>query len=131
MREVPARCSAVAECTSGRGPKCEGLEDRADAARRRVAEAGTELVRLGSGIVEDRAAKRLAAFLPVSEGTIGLATPLILPVWLELSGWSSHSRAGTPPQGAREAQQGQEEAADTSKAAGLQRRWFPFKKASA
>ena len=78
--------AAAAECGSGRGTRCTGLEQRADVSRRRVTEARNELVRLGSAIVEDPAAKRLAALLPVSEGTIGLLTPLMLPVWLELSG---------------------------------------------
>jgi hypothetical protein len=81
-----AEAAALAECTSGRGPRCKGLEERADGARQRVAEARAELVRLGSAIVVDPAARRLAAILPVSEATIGLAQPLMLPVWLELSG---------------------------------------------
>jgi hypothetical protein len=78
--------AAAAECASGRGPKCKGAEDRAEAARRRVKDARNELVQLGAAIVEDPAAKRLAAILPWSEAQIALATPLMLPVWLELSG---------------------------------------------
>ena len=85
-QQRPTRRPLRLECGSGRGSRCTGLEQRADISRRRVTEARNKLVRLGSAIVEDPAAKRLAAFLPVSEGTIGLATPLLLPVWLELSG---------------------------------------------
>jgi len=81
-----AETAATAECTSGRGPRCKGLEERADAARRRVEEARTELVRLGSATVIDPAARRLAALLPISEAQFGLVQPLMLPVWLELSG---------------------------------------------
>jgi hypothetical protein len=87
--EAAAKASevaAAAECTSGRGARCKGLEERAEAARRRVTEARTELVKLGSATVEDPMARRLAALLPVSEAWIGTAQPLMLPVWLELSG---------------------------------------------
>ena len=45
------------------------------------------MIRLGARSVEDPAARRLAAFLPgVSEATVGLAMPVALPFWLQLSG---------------------------------------------
>jgi hypothetical protein len=81
-----AEAAASAECTSGRGRRCATLEERAGAARQRVKEARAELVQLGSAIAVDPMARRLAALLPVSEATIGLVQPLMLPVWLELSG---------------------------------------------
>ncbi len=77
---------AARECASGRGPKCLGLEQRADAARQRVSAASADIVRLGAEIAEDSMAKRLAAFLPVSEAKVSLWQPVMLPTWLDLSG---------------------------------------------
>lgn len=81
-----AEAAASVECTSGRGSRCKGMEERADAARRRVVEARTQLVQLGSVTAIDPMARRLAALLPLSEVSIGLLQPLLLPIWLELSG---------------------------------------------
>ena len=82
-----AEAAASAECSSGRGPRCKGLEDREVAAQQRVGEARTKLAGVGAHTVEDPLARRLAAIIPgVSEGAIQLCLPLALPIWLELSG---------------------------------------------
>ena len=81
-----AQAAADRECASGRGPKCRGLEQRAEAARQRVSVASAELVRLGATIAEDSLAKRLAAYTGVSEANVQLWQPVMLPAWLDLSG---------------------------------------------
>ena len=82
------------ECSTGKGTECRRLttehytaQSREETARKRVTEARADLVRHGAEITEDPAAKRLAAFLPgVSEEMVGLAVPLLPPLWIELSG---------------------------------------------
>jgi hypothetical protein len=81
-----AEAEATAECRSGNGPRCAGLEKRATEARERLAKARSELTKLGARTAEDPAAQRIAAVLHVSEAQIGMVQPLLLPVWLELSG---------------------------------------------
>lgn len=84
-----AEAAVTAECTSGRGLKCKSLEGLATDARQRVDKARAELVQLGAQTAEDPAARRIAAMVPgLSEATYGLVQPLLLPVWLELSGLS-------------------------------------------
>lgn len=81
-----AEAAASSECSSGRGPRCRGLEERVEAARKRLSEARTQLVAAGAPIAEDSGAKRLAALLPITEANVSLYQPLMLPVWLELGG---------------------------------------------
>jgi hypothetical protein len=81
-----AEQAAVAECSSGRGLRCREAEGRADAARQRVAETRSRLVQAGAQVAEDPMARRLAAVTGVGEAAIALYQPLMLPVWLELSG---------------------------------------------
>jgi hypothetical protein len=81
-----AEAEATAECRSGSGPRCKGLEQRANEARERLAAARTGLTKLGARVAEDPAARRIAAVLHVSEAQVGLVQPLMLPIWLELSG---------------------------------------------
>ena len=80
--------------STGKGTECRRLttehetaQSREKAARKRVTEARADLVRHGAEITEDPAAKRLAAFRPgVSEAMVGLAVPLLPPLWIEFSG---------------------------------------------
>jgi hypothetical protein len=81
-----AEADASAECRSGDGLKCKSLSKLATEARQRVKEARSELTKLGARTVEDPAARRVAAMLGVSEAQIGTVQPLLLPIWLELSG---------------------------------------------
>jgi hypothetical protein len=81
-----AEADASAECISGNGPRCTGLEKRAGEARERLKSARSELTKLGAPTAEDPAARRIAAWLGVSEAQVGLTQPLLLPVWIELSG---------------------------------------------
>ncbi|MCL4767758.1 MAG: hypothetical protein KJZ80_16140 [Hyphomicrobiaceae bacterium] len=81
-----AEAAALAECKTGRGPKCLGLEARADAARQRAVEARAALANAGAQIAEDSGAARLATVLPFTAAQISLYQPLMLPVWLELGG---------------------------------------------
>lgn len=83
---VAAQAAAASECASGRGTKCRGLEARADEARQRVSAASSELARLGAPIAEDSMAKRLSAVTTLSEATVTLYQPVLLPLWLDLSG---------------------------------------------
>jgi hypothetical protein len=84
-----AEAQAAAECSSGRKLKCKGLEERATEARQRVDQARTQLVQLGAHTAEDPGARRIAAMIPgLSEAQYGLLQPLLLPMWLELSGLS-------------------------------------------
>lgn len=70
----------------GCGKICEGLKRQAEAARQRVAEAQRAVVEAGAPLPDDSGARRLAALLPVSEASIQLYQPILLPVWLELGG---------------------------------------------
>jgi hypothetical protein len=81
-----AEAEAVAECRSGKRLKCTGLEQRATEARERLAKARSELTKLGARTAEDPAARRIAVVLGVSEAQIATVQPLLLPVWLEISG---------------------------------------------
>ena len=76
-----AEAATAAECKSGRGTRCTGLEKREDAARSRVEDARSKLVGLGAQTAENPAASLLG---PWAE-TFQLATLLGLPVWLELA----------------------------------------------
>jgi hypothetical protein len=76
-----AEAATAAECKSGRGPRCTGLEKREDAARQRVADARSKLAGLGALTAENPAASLLG---PWAE-TFQLATLLGLPLWLELA----------------------------------------------
>lgn len=80
-----ASSAAVAECRSGRGSRCQGLEQREETARQRVADARAKLVGLGAEIEVDPGARRIAAVLPVSVETYQAASPAVLPLWLELT----------------------------------------------
>lgn len=81
-----AEAAASAECLSGNGPRCTGLEKRAAEARERLKGARAELAKLGAQTAEDPAARRIAGVLGVSEAQIAMVQPLLLPIWLELSG---------------------------------------------
>lgn len=81
-----AEAAVSSECLSGVGPKCKGLETRVAQARERLKTARDGLTKLGARTVEDPSAKRIAAVLGVSEAQIAMAQPLLLPVWIELSG---------------------------------------------
>jgi hypothetical protein len=76
-----AEAAAKAECSSGRGPRCTGLEKREDAARQRVADARSKVTGLGALTAENPAVSLLG---PWAE-TFQLATLLGLPLWLELA----------------------------------------------
>jgi hypothetical protein len=77
--------AAKAECATGRGQKCLGLEARADTSRRRLETARTELAQAGV-VPSDPQARRLAAILPVTEEAIQLYQPLILPISISVLG---------------------------------------------
>jgi hypothetical protein len=81
-----AEADASAKCRSGDGLKCKSLKLLATEARERLAKARTEFTKLGARTAEDPAARRIAAVLGVSEAQVGMMQPLLLPVWLELSG---------------------------------------------
>ena len=76
-----AEAATAAECSSGRGPRCTGLEKREDAARQRVADARSKLAGLGAHTAENPAASLLGPWAT----TFQLATLLGLPMWLELA----------------------------------------------
>ena len=88
-----ASLAAVAECSRAaslkanpRGPMCKAAEVREEKARERLDAARERLATIGVAKVEDSGARRLAAILPLSEDQIALYQPLLLPIWLELSG---------------------------------------------
>jgi hypothetical protein len=76
-----AQAETSKACSSGRGPVCKGLEQREDAARKRVEDARSKLVGLGAETAVDPAAGVLGAHAE----TLRLATLLGLPLWLELA----------------------------------------------
>jgi hypothetical protein len=80
-----ASAAAVAECRSGRGSRCQGLEQREDGARQRVADARSKLVGFGAEVEVDPGARSIAAILPVSVETYQAASPMLLPIWLEMA----------------------------------------------
>jgi hypothetical protein len=86
-KSVAAEDEAAAklECATGAGPKCKGLEARADQSRQRLEAARTELAQAGV-VPTDPQARRLAAILPVSEEAIQLYQPIILPVSISVLG---------------------------------------------
>jgi hypothetical protein len=93
-----AEAAASAECSSGRGSKCLGLEEQEKSARQRVEDARTKLDGVGAHTVEDPLARRLAAIIPgLSEGAIQLYLQLMFPMWLELSGLVLVSFGLAPP----------------------------------
>lgn len=81
-REAYEQATAArdAECASGRGPKCKGLEDRADQLR-------SELATASPVQSADPGAERLAAVLGVGQDAVALYVPLLLPLGLELGGF--------------------------------------------
>jgi hypothetical protein len=99
-----AEAAAKAECNSGRGPRCTGLEKREDAARQRAEDARSKLVGLGAQTVDNPAVSVLGAWAE----TFQLATLLGLPVWLELAapvvlayGFAPGPRREDPPKKAK------------------------------
>jgi hypothetical protein len=74
-----------ADSATGRKAKCLGLEARADASRRRLETARTELANAGV-VPSDPQARRLAAILPITEEAIQLYQPIILPVTISVLG---------------------------------------------
>jgi hypothetical protein len=80
-----AEAAAKAECSSGRGRRCDALEQREQAARQRVAEARAGLVGFGAQTVENPAALAVASMIGISPATYQLLLPLALPLWLELA----------------------------------------------
>ena len=77
---------AQQECRSGRRAKCEGAEQREEAARRRVEEARTKLAGLGAKRDEDPGAASMATLIPwLSIEAYQRAAPALLPLWLELA----------------------------------------------
>jgi len=85
------------ECGTGRGTQCRKKEDAEAAARAVLAPARQAVAAAGAQIVEDPGTRRLAAFLPVSEATIQLYQPLLLPVWLELTALATLTYGLAPP----------------------------------
>ena len=77
--------AAKAECATGRGPRCLGLEARADQSRQRLEAARSDVARAGV-VPKDPAAARFAAVLPVSEEAVRLYQPLILPLAISALG---------------------------------------------
>lgn len=75
-----AQATQEAECVK-RGPKCRAAEDAVIAARATLATAGPTVA------TEDPGAKRLAAVLGVSEASVAMYSPLLLPLGLELGGF--------------------------------------------
>lgn len=92
-----ASMAAVAECRSGRGSRCQSLEQREEVARQRVADARAKLVKLGAEVEVDPGARRIAAILPVSAETYQAASPALLPLWLELTAPMLLSLGLSPP----------------------------------
>jgi hypothetical protein len=76
-----AVANQVAECASGRGPRCRAAEVILAEARRALGQAGP--IRSA-----DPAAERLATLLGISEASVGLYSPLALPLGLELGGFA-------------------------------------------
>ncbi|HXF53361.1 MAG TPA: hypothetical protein VNK52_04485 [Hyphomicrobiaceae bacterium] len=77
--------AAARECSTGRGPICRGLEERAEAARARLAQARDALAQIGPPPVDPQA-RRIAAVLPLTEAQVQLYQPLILPMTISLLG---------------------------------------------
>jgi hypothetical protein len=77
--------AAKAECATGSGPRCKGLEARADTSRKRLETARTKLAQAGV-VPSDPQARRLAAIPPVTEEAIQLYQPIILPVTISVLG---------------------------------------------
>jgi hypothetical protein len=77
--------AARAECASGRGSRCQGLEARADQSRQRL-EAARGVVAQAGIAPKDPLASRIAAVLPVSEAAIQLYQPLVLPLSISALG---------------------------------------------
>jgi hypothetical protein len=75
-----AVANRVAECASGRGPRCRAAEVTLAEARRVLGQA--EAIRSA-----DPAAQRLAVLFGVSEASIALYSPLALPLGSELGGF--------------------------------------------
>jgi hypothetical protein len=75
-----AVANRLAECASGRGPRCRAAEVALTEARNALGQAGP--IRTA-----DPAADRLATLLGVSEASVALYSPLALPVGLELGGF--------------------------------------------
>ena len=78
---------AVAECSraakgSPRGPLCTAAEGRADTSRQRLQTARDAVA--SAGVVSQ--AVRLAAILPVSEESVALYQPIVLPVAISVLG---------------------------------------------
>jgi hypothetical protein len=81
---------AAAECSratkgSPRGPLCKAAEERADASRQRL-QAARDAVAQAGVIPQDPQAVRLAAILPVSQESVALYQPIILPVAISVLG---------------------------------------------
>jgi hypothetical protein len=73
--------AAQAECASGRKARCLSLEEREEAARKRVSEAQAALVKLGAVATEDHIAVLFGAWA----GFYRVALPLALPAWAEIA----------------------------------------------
>jgi hypothetical protein len=76
-----AVANRVAECASGRGPRCRAAEVILAEARRALGQAGP--IRTA-----DPAAERLATLLGIREASVALYSPLALPLGLELGGFA-------------------------------------------
>ena len=78
--------AAKAECATGRGQRCLGLEARADQSRQRL-EAIREMLAQAGVVPPDPQARRIAAVLPgVSEEMVQLYQPLVLPLAISILG---------------------------------------------
>jgi hypothetical protein len=77
--------AAADECKSGRGPKCTGLEQRADESRTRLQAARAAITAIGPEPIDPQA-RRIAAILPVTVEQVELYQPIILPVTVSLLG---------------------------------------------
>jgi hypothetical protein len=89
--------AARAECASGRGSKCQGLEARADQSRQRL-EAARGAVAQAGVAPKDPLASRIAAVLPISEAAVSLYQPLALPLAISALGLLLIAAGGHTPQ---------------------------------
>jgi hypothetical protein len=78
--------AAKAECATGRGPRCQGLEARADKSRQQL-EAVRETLAQAGVVPPDPQARRIAAVLPgITEEAVQLYQPLVLPLAISILG---------------------------------------------
>jgi hypothetical protein len=82
--KASAECSRAAK-GSPRGPLCKAAEERADTSRQRL-QAARDAVAQAGVVPTDPQARRIAAILPVSEESVALYQPIILPLSISVLG---------------------------------------------